>query len=74
MQTAIAPVNGYVTTPLFAEGRPALDGFDIVADTADRSLWLALFAPKASPRRPKKPPTWLCARFSVRATPAGGSS
>jgi hypothetical protein len=40
-------VNGYVTTPLFAEDRPVLDGFDIVADTADRSLWLALFAPKA---------------------------
>ena len=42
-------VKGYVTTPLFAEGQPVLDGFDIVADTADRSLWLALLAPKANP-------------------------
>jgi predicted phage baseplate assembly protein len=41
-------VKGYVSTPLFVEGRPALDGFDTVADTADRSLWLALFAPKAN--------------------------
>ncbi|MDB6151407.1 MAG: hypothetical protein JWQ44_2855 [Chthoniobacter sp.] len=40
-------VKGYVTTPLFTEGRPAHGGFDIVADTADRSLWIALFAPKA---------------------------
>lgn len=39
--------KGYVTTPLFVEGRPALDGFDVVADTIDRALWLALFAPKA---------------------------
>lgn len=44
-----AGVAGYVTTPLFVEGRPLLDGFDLVADTADRSLWLALFAPKANP-------------------------
>jgi predicted phage baseplate assembly protein len=42
-------VSGYVTTPLFVEGRPVLDGFDVVADTADRSLWLALFAPNADP-------------------------
>ncbi|MGB8169822.1 MAG: hypothetical protein WCF18_20135, partial [Chthoniobacteraceae bacterium] len=42
-------VKGYVTTPLFVAGQPALDGFDVVADTADRSLWLALFAPKAVP-------------------------
>ncbi len=39
-------VRGYVTTPLFVENRPILDGFDVVADTADRSLWLAIFAPK----------------------------
>lgn len=40
--------RGYVTTPLFVEGHPALEGFDIVADTVDRALWLALFASKAT--------------------------
>ncbi|HEV2842473.1 MAG TPA: putative baseplate assembly protein [Chthoniobacterales bacterium] len=40
-------VEGYTTTPLFPDGRPAPDGFDVFADTADRSLWLALLAPKA---------------------------
>ncbi len=44
-----AGVTGYITTPLFVEGRPVLDGFDVVADTADRTLWLAVFAPKAEP-------------------------
>jgi hypothetical protein len=43
--------KGYVTTPLFADGQPASKGFDPVADTVDRSLWLALFAPKA--RKPE---------------------
>ena len=57
-----ASVTGYVTTPLFEEGRPATDGFDIVADTADRSLWIALFAPKApSPAMQKS------TNFNVRA-------
>jgi predicted phage baseplate assembly protein len=40
-------VEGYTTTPLFPDGRPAPDGFDVFADTADRALWLALLAPKA---------------------------
>jgi predicted phage baseplate assembly protein len=40
-------VEGYTTTPLFPDGRPVPDGFDVFADTADRSLWLALLAPKA---------------------------
>lgn len=38
---AVAP---YVTVPLFAGGTPDPDGFDIVAGTTDRSLWLALLA------------------------------
>jgi predicted phage baseplate assembly protein len=42
-------VKAYVTTPLFVENRPSPDGFDFVADTVDRCLWLALFAPKAGP-------------------------
>jgi predicted phage baseplate assembly protein len=36
----------YVTTPLFAGGRPEPDGFDLVTDAVDQSLWLALLAPK----------------------------
>lgn len=42
-------VKGYVTTPLFAENRPAPDGFDVFADTADHCLWIGLFAPPARP-------------------------
>ena len=44
-----AEIVGYATTPLFADGTPPAAGFDIVSDTADRCLWLALFAPAASP-------------------------
>ncbi len=40
-------VEAYVTTPAFVDGRPEPDGLDLVADTADRSLWIALLA--ASP-------------------------
>src|SRR5512134_2474701 len=40
-------VAGYATTPVFAGEPLAADGFDIVADTADRCLWFALFAPPA---------------------------
>lgn len=43
--------RGYVTTPLFADGQPASNGFDLAADTVDRAIWLALFAPKA--RKPE---------------------
>ena len=38
----------YVTTPLFVEGAPELNGFDLMTQTVDRSLWLALLAPQAS--------------------------
>ena len=49
-------VEGYTTAPLFPDGRPAPDGFDVFADTADRSLWLALLAPKAP--APADQPGW----------------
>ncbi len=38
----------YVTTPIFVDGAPDQNGFDLMAQTVDRSLWLALLAPKAS--------------------------
>ena len=38
----------YVTTPIFVEGVPEANGFDVMTQTVDRSLWLALLAPKAS--------------------------
>lgn len=36
----------YVTTPLFANGVAAPDGFDIAQDTLDQSAWIALLAPE----------------------------
>ena len=38
----------YVTTPIFVEGAPETNGFDVMTQTVDRSLWLALLAPTAS--------------------------
>ena len=55
--------RGYVTTPLFSDGQPALNGFDLAADTVDRALWLALFAPKAS-----KPELQAERNLEVRST------
>ncbi|HVG18983.1 MAG TPA: putative baseplate assembly protein [Blastocatellia bacterium] len=36
----------YATTPIFAAGAPEAGGFDVVGRTVDKSLWLALLAPK----------------------------
>jgi predicted phage baseplate assembly protein len=36
----------YVTTPVFAGGAASPGGFDVVQDTVDGVLWLALLAPK----------------------------
>jgi predicted phage baseplate assembly protein len=38
----------YVTTPVFPGGEPDSTGFDLVRDTLDGSLWLAIMAPVAS--------------------------
>jgi hypothetical protein len=35
---------GYTTTPVFADNAANLDGVDIMQDTTDQSLWLALLA------------------------------
>ena len=43
------PVAGYETVQLFNDGASAKESFDFVADSADRSLWFALFAPPARP-------------------------
>jgi predicted phage baseplate assembly protein len=36
----------YVTTPVFPGGTPVAAGFDLIQETIDRSLWLALLARK----------------------------
>ena len=36
----------YATTPLFTNGAPEADGFDLIERTVDKSLWLALLAAK----------------------------
>lgn len=41
-------LDTYETTPLFADGLAQPDGVDIVGDTVDRCLWIALLAPKAA--------------------------
>ena len=43
----------YFNTPLFSGGQPLKKGFDIVADSADGRLWIALFAPQARPEAQK---------------------
>jgi Baseplate J-like protein len=45
----IGTATPYVTTPVFVGGAAEPDGFDPVAGSIDRSLWLALLAPKANP-------------------------
>jgi predicted phage baseplate assembly protein len=37
----------YVTTPLFVDGAPESAGFNLMDQTLDKSLWIALFASKA---------------------------
>lgn len=44
----VPSISPYVTTPLFTGGAPEPEGFDVIAETADRCLWFALFAPKAT--------------------------
>lgn len=43
-----APVKPYVTTPLFQGGQPMAAAFDVFGGSQDRSVWFALFAPKAN--------------------------
>jgi predicted phage baseplate assembly protein len=39
--------TGYTTTPLFSGGQYDANGFDILNDTTDQSIWLALLASSA---------------------------
>ena len=39
-------VDAYVTTPVFQEGMAERSGLDVVQETADGSLWVALLAPE----------------------------
>ncbi|WP_418320179.1 baseplate J/gp47 family protein [Piscinibacter sakaiensis] len=39
-------LDTYETTPLFANGLAVPQGIDVVADTVDRCVWMALLAPK----------------------------
>jgi hypothetical protein len=41
-------LDTYETTPLFADGLALPQGIDVVADTVDRCVWMALLAPKAT--------------------------
>lgn len=41
-------LDTYETTPLFTDGLALPQGVDLVADTVDRCLWIALLAPKAA--------------------------
>jgi len=36
----------YMTTPVFPGGEPTAEGFDLIQDTVDGSLWIALLAAK----------------------------
>lgn len=48
-QLSAASAAPYFTKPVFANGLPDIAGFDIVQQTLDRSLWVALLAPKPDP-------------------------
>jgi predicted phage baseplate assembly protein len=57
-------VTPYVTTPVFAGGAAEPEGFDVVARTVDRTLWLALLAP--DPKHVEAVRTTLGARAEGR--------
>ncbi len=41
-------LDTYETTPLFANSLAVPQGIDVIADTVDRCMWMALLAPKAA--------------------------
>ncbi|HWS99305.1 MAG TPA: putative baseplate assembly protein [Pyrinomonadaceae bacterium] len=58
----------YVTTPIFVGGASASGGFDLVADTIDQSLWIALLTIKEEP----EPGDVEQARKTLGANKSGG--
>jgi len=64
-----AATKGYETTPLFDGGQAVSAGVDVFAASADRALWLALFAPPA--QRAEDQPA---VNEAARAAMGGGDS
>ncbi|MGZ8196915.1 MAG: putative baseplate assembly protein [Burkholderiales bacterium] len=64
-----AAAKAYETAPVFAEGRAVPEGIDVFAASADRALWLALFAPPA-PSPEEQPAT----NATVLSALGGGDS
>jgi predicted phage baseplate assembly protein len=62
-------VKGYQTTPVFDGGTAIPDGIDVFANSADRALWLALFAPAAP-----KPEDQTAMNETIRGALASGSN
>jgi predicted phage baseplate assembly protein len=64
-----AAAKAYQTTPVFEGGQAVPDGIDVFADSADRALWLALFAPAAA-----QPEQQAATNDAARAALGGGDS
>ncbi|MDB5801315.1 MAG: hypothetical protein JWL63_2254 [Rhodocyclales bacterium] len=62
-------LKGYETTPVFAGGRAEPEGFDVFGKSADRALWVALFAPRA-PKPENQPAT----NDAAKAAMGGGDT
>ncbi|WP_414663675.1 putative baseplate assembly protein [Horticoccus sp. 23ND18S-11] len=54
----------YLTTPVFPDGKADPDGFDLVQQTVDHSLWYALLVPLEQ----GEPPAFLAALDAVKTT------
>ena len=62
-------LQAYETTAVFAGGRAEPAGFDVFGKSADRALWIALFAPRAP--RPEDQPT---VNTAAKAALGGGDT
>ncbi len=62
-------LKAYETTPVFAGGRATPQGTDVFAMSADRALWVALFAPKAP-----KPEDQPAVNEAAKSALGGGDS
>ena len=62
-------LKAYETTAVFAGGRAEPAGFDVFGKSADRALWIALFAPRAP--RPEDQPT---VNTAAKAALGGGDT
>jgi predicted phage baseplate assembly protein len=62
-------LRAYETTAVFAGGRAEPAGFDVFGKSADRALWIALFAPRAP-----KPEDQLTVNTAAKAALGGGDT